>query len=410
MESSVNSPNSPLRVGIDATAVPPRPAGAGTYTLQLIRALARSALPAEFFVFADAHGQQLLDLPGEPSRPGSSPVHTILTPTQPPFRRVLWEQLRLPGLARQYRLDVLHSPHYTRPYQLPCASVVTFHDMSFFLYPEMHTRARRWFFPLAIRLSARRADALIAVSESTRRDALRLLKLASDKITAIPHGIGEEFRPLATEAGWEELRARLHRKYQLPEAFILYVGTIEPRKNLGVLFNAFANLLQSGLDLHLVLVGQLGWMYQETLAQIQHLGIGRRLRQLGYLPPEDLPAIYNLARIFVYPSIYEGFGLPPLEAMACGTPVITTRTSAMQDLVGEAAWLVAPDDERALTEAIRQMWTDPALRQEYSLRGRRQAAPFTWERTALATWQVYQTAGMRHKAARQMVAPIEVRQ
>lgn len=391
-----NSPNHStdkrqrLRIGIDATAVPPNPAGAGTYTLQLTRALVRSDLPAEFFIFADAHVQQLLKLPPD------NRTHVIRTPSQPPFRRLLWEQLRLPGLARKHKLDVLHSPHYTRPYQLSCASVVTFHDMSTFLYPETHTRARRWFFPLAMRLSARLADALIAVSESTRQDAIRLLGLEPERITAIPHGIGEEFRSLTSEPGWEEMKNRLCQKYQIPEAFILYVGTIEPRKNLGLLFNAFANLLQSGLDLHLVLVGQLGWMYQETLAQIQHLGIGRRLRQLGYLPPADLPAIYNLARVFVYPSLYEGFGLPPLEAMACGTPVITTRTSAMQDLVGEAAWLVRPDDESALTEAIRRMWSDAALRQEYSLRGQRQVAPFSWERTALATWQIYQMAGQEH--------------
>jgi glycosyltransferase involved in cell wall biosynthesis len=380
-----------MKIGIDVTPLPPDPVGAGTYIIQLVRAL--SALPTDhrFVVFAQRSGRKQF------GALGSSNFEWVIEPDHSPAMRLVWEQIRLPRLAAQFDLDLLHSLHYTRPFALPCASVVTFHDMTFFLFPELHTRSKRLFFPWAIRMSARRADALIAVSESTRRDALRILGLAPDKIVAIPNGISGDFRPVDDPALLEPCR----QKYRLPGEFILFVGVIEPRKNLPLLLRAYASLATrespAGLpDLPpLVLVGQSGWMVADLLALIKQLGLEQKIQLTGYIPGQDLPIVYNLAQVFVYPSVYEGFGFPPLEAMACGTPVITTANSAMLDYVGDAGLLVPPKDERALSQAIETLLSNPMLQQRLSHEGRRRAAKFTWERTAIRTLEVYEKVGMR---------------
>lgn len=373
-------------LGIDATALPAQPVGAGRYILELIRALAALDLPDELIVFAYPHGRELLALPS------NSRVRWVMAGPRTPAGRMVWEQLSLPGLARQVGLDLLHSPHYTRPLRLSCASVVTFHDMTFFLCPELHTRLRRWFFPAMMRRSARLADGLIAVSESTRQDMLRILKVAPEKITAIPHGLRPEYRPLLLEGEAAEIRQAVRKKYDLPQQFILSVGTIEPRKNLPALLRAFARLRADGRvgdGISLVLVGRLGWMVEEVFRLVGELQLQEYVHFTGYLPEGDLPVVYNLARLFVYPSSYEGFGLPPLEALACGVPVITTRAPAMQEIVGEAGVLTPPGDEVALAEAMRSVLADPGLQQELRRKGLARAAQFTWERCATETYRVY---------------------
>jgi glycosyltransferase involved in cell wall biosynthesis len=258
--------------------------------------------------------------------------------------------------------------------------------MTFFLFPELHTRFKRLFFPNAIRFSARAADALIAVSESTRRDAIRLLKLPPEKIWTVPLGVTPDYHPIRDPV----LLGSTRQKYHLPDRFLLFVGTVEPRKNLPLLLRVYRRLVDAGQEVPLVIVGRLGWMYDQIFALIETLGLKERIHFAGYLPDQDLPMIYNLAELLVYPSIYEGFGLPPLEALACGTPVITTAVSSLPEHVGEAGLLVPPGDEQALFQALQQAITDPQLRQELARRGPPQAAQFTWKRTAQATLQVYQ--------------------
>jgi glycosyltransferase involved in cell wall biosynthesis len=373
-----------MRIGIDATALPERPVGAGNYIIQLIRSLAALMEDDELVVFAQRGRQGLID------QPGLKGAQWILASDKSPALRLIWEQTVLPVLVRRARLDLLHSPHYTRPWSLPCTSVVTFHDMTFFLYPEMHTRPKRLFFPLAIRSSARRADALIADSESTRRDAMRLLSIPPGKICTIPLGIGAEFHPVTDAA----LLAACRDKYGLPQDFILFVGTVEPRKNLPMLLRAYARLLRSGPAASLVIVGRYGWMYEQVFRQIEELGLKDHITFTGYVPAEDLPVVYNLARLFVYPSLYEGWGFPPLEAMACGTPVITTSVSSMQENVGDAGLLVPPQDEGALHEALRRLLADAHLREDLSYKGRQRAAEFTWTRTARETLNLYRQIGV----------------
>ncbi|MGB6420537.1 MAG: glycosyltransferase family 1 protein [Anaerolineales bacterium] len=368
-----------MLIGIDATALPPQPGGAGSYIIHLIRALASLSSECQFTIFAHHSGRDLID------SPPSSRMNWVLVPDKNPARRLVWEQVTFPRLVRQSRVGLLHSLHYTRPLSLSCASVVTFHDMTFFLYPHLHTRSKRIFFPTAIRLSARLADALIAVSENTKKDAVRLLGVPGDKITAIPHGVGEEFHPITDAALLEGIR----RKYKLPQDFILNVGIVEPRKNLALLLKSYQRLHSQGISLPLVIVGGLGWMYEDVFRQAESLGIKEQVYFTGYVPDHDLPIIYNLARIFVYPSIYEGFGLPPLEAMACGTPVITTAVSSMPEHVGDAGILIPPQDEKALTNALQKLINDSTLQEKLSSKGLERASQFTWKRTAQETIKVY---------------------
>jgi glycosyltransferase involved in cell wall biosynthesis len=187
----------------------------------------------------------------------------------------------------------------------------------------------------------------------------------------------------------KEFLQDIRDKYNLPKEFILHVGVVEPRKNLSLLLKSFQNLARDGSNISLVIAGQLGWMYEDVFKQVEELGIREQVIFTGYIPPGDLPGIYNLARIFVYPSVYEGFGLPPLEAMACGTPTITTDISSMPENVGDAAILVPTGDEDALTEAMRSLLDNPDLQEQLSRGGTQRAGRFTWKANAQATLDVY---------------------
>lgn len=391
-----------MQIGIDATALPPDPVGAGNYIIQLIRALVALETEHQLVIFAQPGGRKLIgELPPQRAR-------WITVPNLSPAVRLVWEQTLLPVLVKQSRVDLLHSLHYTSPLALPCPSVVTFHDMTFFLFPELHTHSKRLFFPLAIRQSARRAAALIAVSESTRRDTIRILGVDPERIFTTPLGISQDFHPIAGETivspklvSPESSFANIsrleegRRQFHLPEHFILYVGLIEPRKNVPLLIQAYARLTDTEKVPPLVLVGRPGWMYEQVFQLVEQLKLKDRVIFQGYVSPQNLPIVYNLAQFFVYPSTYEGFGFPPLEAMACGTPVITTAVSAMLDNVGEAGLLIPPRDVDALSQAMQMLLESNALRIQLSQAGRQRAAEFTWQRTAMETMKVYQMVGKR---------------
>lgn len=370
-----------MRIGIDCTAIPAEPVGAGKYIIELVRALVSLDSGDEWVLFVQPKGRELIGLPA------SLRLQYILTAENRPAWRLLGEQLVLPVLVKRAGVDLLHSPHYTRPFILPCASVITFHDMTFFLFPELHTRVKRLFFQNAIRLSASKADALIAVSESTRRDAIRLLGISPHKIYSTPLGVSERYRLISDEVVLEKARLR----YKLPAKYLLYVGTIEPRKNLPLLIRSYYRFLDQGNALPLVVVGRKGWMFDDTFQLIEELGLKDKVFFAGYISEEDMPLVYNLAQAFVYPSLYEGFGLPPLEAMACGVPVITTAISAMRDHVAGAGILVPPNDEQALAQAIHMLIQDSSVREKLSIEGQTRAAQFTWKRTAQETLKAYQS-------------------
>jgi glycosyltransferase involved in cell wall biosynthesis len=369
-----------MRIGIDATAVPPKPMGAGRYIIYLIHELAKLSTSHEFIVFAQAYLRPHL------VEQVSDKIRIVWLKNMSPARRLIWEQTAFPSLIHQMKLDLLHSPHYTMPLSRPVPSVVTFHDMSFFIYPKKHTLAKRYFFPWMMRRSSKRADMIIADSESTRRDAMRFIGIHPGKITTVHLGYQEIFRQISDEEYLHVVRQR----YSLPDRFIFYAGALEPRKNIPLLLRVFEQLAQDQQELYLVLTGGTGWDNQETLARMNSMHVRDRIVRLGHIDHIDLPAIFNLADVFVYPSLYEGFGLPPLEGMACGVPVITTNISSMPEVVGTAGLLVPPNDEAALSQAIQQVLGDDELRQRLREAGPQRAAGFTWRHTADNTLKIYE--------------------
>jgi glycosyltransferase involved in cell wall biosynthesis len=336
-----------MRIGIDLTALPRQPVGAGNYMLYLVRALAELDTGAHYVLFAPPHVRKLM---GELPEPHWS---WAMVPERGILQRLVWEQAGLPRLVKRLGVELLHSPHYTMPLSHPCRSVVTYHDMTFFLFPRLHTLPKRFFFPLMIRATARRADALLADSESTRRDAIRLLGIPPEKIVTTPLGVTGNFRVIHDQALLDQIRA----KYELPAQFILYVGLVEPRKNLPLLVTAYRQLVDLGVRHTLVVAGGFGWGVEDVFRRIDQLQLREQIKFIGHVPHSDLPMVYNLADVFVYPSNYEGFGLPPLEAMACGTPVIAFRRGALPEIVEDGKTGFVVDTVGQMVEAIKKIDT-----------------------------------------------------
>lgn len=300
------------------------------------------------------------------------------------WRRVIWEQTALPVGARREGVDLLHGMAFSVPVLGPCRSVVTIFDMSFALFPAYHPRGRRLYLSLVTRLSVRAARRVIAISESTRHDICRVLGVEPDKVAVIPLGVGDEYRPLPDNEQ-EAFRAR-HGIGR----YIFFEGTIEPRKNLVRLVRAYARLRQGGAISHkLVIGGAPGWGYAALQAEIESLGLGGDVVLLGYVDRGESPLWYAAADLSVYPSLYEGFGLPPLEAMACGTPVVAAASSSLPEVVGDAGVLVPPLNVDALAEAMRSLLRDPEKRRSLSERGLARARSYTWAETARATASLY---------------------
>lgn len=381
-----------MRIALDATAIPQHRTGAGNYIFNLIAALARVDRHNQYVVFAKPeHIRELaIDQPNMRLIPFSTRFRPL---------RLLWEQIGLPLRLRALRIDVLHSPHYTRPLIVPCASVVTFCDMTFFLLPELHSRIKRVFFRAMMRWSARFADRLAAISESTRRDVITRLRPAVDVITT-PLAAGPMFRPLPPGEV-----ATVCAHYDLtPGTYLCYVGVLEPRKNIPALIEAYARIAAEFPDLPLVIAGKKGWMFDEIFARVAELGLTDRVRFLGHVPDSHLAPLYNGARAVVYPSSYEGFGLPVLEAMQCGAAVITSNVSSMPEVIGDAGLLIDPRSVDELAATIRRVAADDTLATDLGRRARERAALFSWERCAHETIRAYEAAYQaryRHRALRE---------
>ncbi len=234
-------------------------------------------------------------------------------------------------------------------------------------------------------LAVRRASAIITISHSARQDLQKVLKIPDKKLHVVYGAAPTHFEPVTNPERLDQIR----RKYKLPDQFLLYVGTLEPRKNLSRLVRAFGRLKKQGQPHKLVLAGPWGWSMNGFQQQIEQLELGDAVQMLGYIPDEDLPGLYSLATVFVFPSIYEGFGLPPLEAMACGTPVLSSKNSSLAEICGEAAYLIDPLDEENLADGLRQVLEDKNLQKKLGENGRKRAAEFSWERAARETTAVY---------------------
>jgi glycosyltransferase involved in cell wall biosynthesis len=306
-------------------------------------------------------------------------------PTHRPVVRILWEQAIQPWSVRQAGVDLIHGMAFVGPLIGASPSVVTVHDLSFVHYPESFRALNRFYLRLFTRLSVRRARRVIAVSESTKRDLVQCYDLSPAKVDVVHNGVDDVYRslPASKVAGFRAEQG-------LPDRFILFVGTLEPRKNVARLIEAYARL--PGTRPPLMLVGGKGWLYDGIIARIEALNLTDEVHFVGYVPAQDLPFWYNAAELFVYPSLYEGFGLPPLEAMACGTPVVASTASSLPEVVSQAGLLVDPMNTEALTAAMEQVLADPDMQKKMRATGLARAEKFSWHRAAQRTVDSYRRA------------------
>ena len=309
-------------------------------------------------------------------------------PTARPAARIVWEQLVQPVQLLRERVDLLHSLAFVQPVVLPCPGIVTIYDLSFILFPQRFQSWRRLYLRWGTAYSARRARRVIAISASTRRDIVRLLGVPEAKVDVVPCGVDEDFRPVDQAGLLDELRKKRH----LPPRMLLFVGTIEPRKNLVTLLESYSILRERIHPPPLVIAGPKGWRHEEVFSQARELELLDDVIFPGYIPRDELPLWYNAADLFVYPSLYEGFGLPPLEAMACGTPVVASDTSSLPEVIGDAGLLVEPSNADEMALAMQRVLTDGDLRKALGKKGLERASTYTWRRAAQDTVKVYDRA------------------
>jgi glycosyltransferase involved in cell wall biosynthesis len=305
--------------------------------------------------------------------------------TNRPERRILWEQTVLPRLLSRLQADLLHAPAFVAPIASRCAQVITVHDLSFLRYPKYFRTGNRIYLALMTGIACRRAAGVIAVSDFTGQEVTKLLKVSPERVHTVYHGVAPRFRPLP-----EEDVARFRRIHGLPERFILYMGTLEPRKNLIRLIQAFDKLRDPSL--HLVLAGAKGWLFEEIFGEVERLDLTDRVHFPGFVPDEDQAFWYNAARVFAYVSVYEGFGMPVVEALACGAPTVTASTTSLPEAGGSGVLLTPPDDVGAMADALHRVLSDAVLRGRLRELGFAQAARFSWDATARETAEVYRRA------------------
>ena len=310
--------------------------------------------------------------------------HSTLS-TASPLKRILWEQLMQPRLLKQSKVDLHHALAFVAPVFSPCPFVTTIYDLSFKRYPEAFKPFNRFYLSAFTAYSAKRAQAIMTISESTRQDVIDFFNIAPEKVHTIYCGVDEAFQMLP-----EAQVAAFKTQRDLPETFLLFLGTIEPRKNVVSLIKAYAHWYQRDPQApKLFIGGGKGWYYQQVFELVNQLRLTEQIIFPGYLPQADLPLWYNAATIFVYPSHFEGFGLPVLEAMACGTPVITSNVSSLPEVAGTAGRLVEPTNINQLSEALQEIYTNQSLQKAMAEAGLIQATQFSWQKAALQTLQVY---------------------
>ena len=398
-----------MHIGIDYTAAAWQGAGIGRYTRELIHAIVAQGDAHRYTLFYAAGGldpdspymadlRQLCD--------AYANVRFVPIPLSPRRLTQLWQRLRVPVPVDLFTgpLDLLHAPDFVLP-PTRARTLVTIHDLSFLVHPECAEPSMVRYLTDAVPRGLRRANVILADSQATRHDLVRLLAVDPARVELVYPGVGPRFCPMVAEAT-EPVRRRLG----LPDRFVLFVSTLEPRKNLVRLLEAFALLEARGWGLeasagypalspqplassmHLVIAGRRGWLYEDIFAAIDRFHLHERVRLLDYVHDKDLPALYNLAAAFAYPSIYEGFGIPPLEALACGTPTVTADNSSLPEVVADAAVLVSAEDVGSIASGIARVVSDEGLRARLRAAGPEQARKFTWEQAANRVLACYERA------------------
>lgn len=369
-----------MRIGFLTYGLDRAPTGIGRYSVELLRALA-----------AQPNGPEIILLTTE-----NEDRHALWAN----FERVSLRVCRLlPALltlgnvllseaTHRLKLDILHDPNGIAPFLGPALGtkrIVTIHDAFAYVHPETHNRLDNWRYLWMLPATARQANAVITVSGRSRQDIQQLMRMPAERLHVIPEGVDTTFKPLPHTAARQAILAH----YGIKSPYLLYVGGINARKNIAGLFEAYARVRDQHPGVSLVVAGKRQWQTGEIDTTLRRFNLENDVVFTGYVADGDLPALYSAAEAFVFPSLYEGFGLPPLEAMACGTPVITSNTSSLPEVVGDAAITVDPYDVDALAAAITRVLSDAELRAELRARGLARAAQFTWERAARETLDVY---------------------
>jgi glycosyltransferase involved in cell wall biosynthesis len=370
-----------MRVAIDARKL--HDFGIGTYIRNLLRHLARIDQDSEYVLLCQ---QADLDV-------GTQLGANFRTVLEPSPNYSFREQIHVPWVLHRERPDVYHAPHYVLPAGVRCRSVVTIHDCIHLMFPQyLPNRAAYAYARASMWAAARRSDRILTVSEASKRDILHFFNVPPEKIVVVYNAIDDHFRVTPPE----EDVARVRERYQLDHQFVLYVGNIKPHKNLVRLIEAFAELRRTGFDeVKLLIIGDQISRLPALRRAVHSHKLHKHVRFLGYVSDQTLGALYRLASAFVFPSLYEGFGLPPLEAMASGTPVITSNLSSLPEVTGDAAVLVDPYDVDSIVDGMRRVLSDPVLAAELRRKGIERAREFSWERSVAKTRQVYQQIGAR---------------
>jgi glycosyltransferase involved in cell wall biosynthesis len=363
--SFLNHGTNDVRIAIDARKL--FDFGIGTYIRNLLTHLARIDHETEYILLCREQDSGIAEDLGENFR-------TVPTPSA---NYSISEQFRIPMSLRREHADLFHAPHYVLPPLTHCRAVVTIHDCIHLIFPQyLPSRLARIYARAALWSAARRADRILTGSEASKNDILRCLKVPAEKVTVIYHAIDDRLMvdPPAAQM------ALVRERYLLNDPYVLYVGNIKPHKNVERLIDAFSRLRKQGFDhLKLLIIGDEISKHPRLRREVHRLKLHKHVRFLGFVPVETLAALYRLAGVFVFPSLYEGFGLPPLEAMACGTPVVTSNVSSLPEVVGDAAFLIDPYDPDSIADGMRRVLTDGDLRESLRARGFTQVRRYSWD-------------------------------
>lgn len=373
-----------MRVLIDFTQIPLNRTGVGVYADHLVAHLAPLLRNHDALILI-VQSDDIVIRETLKDRPG---VHLMTIPSRI-FRNrailIAFEQCILPIIARIKRADIIHSLHYTHPLLAFTRRVVTIHDLTFLLFPDMHTRGRRWIMPFFIRRAMKHAEGVIFVSKATQSDAERMFPVGHNLRRVVPLGVS----PPLFSTDQDGASNAVPPKMGVKPPYLLFIGTLEPRKNIIRIVQAFERVAKKHQNLTLVLAGKLGWHTREIVASIENSDMRSRICHLGFVSEAEKWILLRNCEMLVYPSLYEGFGLPVLEGMAAGAPVITSNLSSMPEVAGDAASLVDPNSVEAITFAIEQIIGNKTLAKQLRDDGTAQAALFTWQKMAHSMYRLY---------------------
>ncbi|MFH1369566.1 MAG: glycosyltransferase family 1 protein [Elusimicrobiota bacterium] len=372
-----------MRIGINARYIQKQATGIENYLSQIISNLKRIDSKNEYVLFFGS------DKPvpgGFPSDNFAVDVPKFKTNSQ--LKRLFWEHFYLPSAITRNKIDVFHEPSFIAPMFKKCPTVITIHDLAFIIHPECFTFKNVLYFKAMMKRSIESSDYVIAVSESTKNDIINRFKVSPEKVKMIHSGVNEYFHRIEDKKAIKPVL----EKYGITRDFILNVSLISPRKNLLNLLKSFKLMREKkSVDYQLVITGAKGWLYEDIFKAVSDLSLQKDVVFTGYVSDSELLCLYNSAKIFAYPSVYEGFGFPALEAMACGCPVVASNTSSLPEICGDAALLVEPADLDELSDALYRMLTDSKLREDMIKRGFVRITKFSWRNTAKETLSLYHT-------------------